>query len=63
MELQRVANVGLVRTVKTYFRVHNVQIVALLETRISDVKAEKVIKRLGFDRSHRLEAQGFSGGL
>lgn len=37
--------------------------VVLLETTVSGQRADKVIKRLGFDQSHRVEAQGFLGAI
>ena len=36
---------------------------ALFEHRISGVKADDFIKKSGFQRSHRVEARGFSGGI
>ena len=35
----------------------------LLEPRISGVKADSVIKGLGFGCSHRIEVEGFSEGI
>ncbi|KAI9125777.1 hypothetical protein K1719_003195 [Acacia pycnantha] len=38
-------------------------IFVIVEPRISGPKADKVIKKLGFQFSHRIEATGFSGGI
>ncbi|KAI9096746.1 hypothetical protein K1719_025925 [Acacia pycnantha] len=38
-------------------------IFVLVEPRISGPRADKVIKKLGFLHSHRVEASGFSGGI
>ncbi|KAH1107797.1 hypothetical protein J1N35_011565 [Gossypium stocksii] len=35
----------------------------LLEPRISGVKVDTIIAKLGWDKSHRVEAVGFSGGI
>ena len=37
--------------------------VALVEPRISGKKVDDFIIRSGFERSHRIEAEGFSGGI
>ena len=41
----------------------NCNILAVVEPRISGVKADKIVEKLGFESSHRVEAQGMSGGL
>ncbi|XP_028808404.1 uncharacterized protein LOC114762973 [Neltuma alba] len=38
-------------------------LIALLEPRISGVKADRVIKKLNYPNLHRVEAEGFSGGI
>lgn len=38
-------------------------IVVLLETWVSGEKADKVVRGLGFPSSHRVEPQGYSGGI
>ncbi|KAH1096692.1 hypothetical protein J1N35_013613 [Gossypium stocksii] len=43
--------------------VHKPDIVSLLETRVSGAKADKIIAKLGFQFSHRVEAIGFFGGI
>ncbi|KAA3488313.1 reverse transcriptase [Gossypium australe] len=49
------------------FREYNLEykpdIVCLLEPRVSGHKATSIIDKLGFDRSHRIESVGFSGGI
>ncbi|KAH1106200.1 hypothetical protein J1N35_009968 [Gossypium stocksii] len=46
-----------------YLREFDLGIVVLVETRISGVKADKVIKNIGMANSHRVEACGFSRGI
>ncbi|KAA3467540.1 reverse transcriptase [Gossypium australe] len=49
------------------FREYNFEykpdIVCLLEPRVSGTKANSIIDKLGFERSHRIESIGFSRGL
>ncbi|XP_021623881.1 uncharacterized protein LOC110623265 [Manihot esculenta] len=49
--------------IKEYSSEYNPDIVALLETRISSNNANVVISKLNFNRSHRIEARGFAGGI
>lgn len=42
---------------------YRLSFLALLEPRISGIRANKVIEKLGFDRIIRQEAVGFSGGI
>lgn len=37
--------------------------VVLMEPRINGSKADNFIKNNGFDKSHRVEVEGFSGGI
>ena len=37
--------------------------IVLLEPRISGLKADAFIKKSGFNKSHRVEAEGFSSGI
>ncbi|KAG8474224.1 hypothetical protein CXB51_033548 [Gossypium anomalum] len=46
-----------------YNREHEPDLIGLLETRVSGVKANSIIAKLGFEYSHRVEAVGFSGGI
>ncbi|XP_061368621.1 uncharacterized protein LOC133311578 [Gastrolobium bilobum] len=46
-----------------YVRKHRVDIVILLETRISGPKAQNVIKKLGFKNFLVEEARGYAGGI
>lgn len=41
----------------------NVSIFVLLETRVSGVKADRIIRKLGFNTWIRLEATGYAGGI
>ncbi|KAL9409078.1 hypothetical protein AB3S75_047461 [Citrus x aurantiifolia] len=42
---------------------YNPDMVVVMEPRISGRKADNFIKASGFDRSHRVEAVGFSGEI
>lgn len=42
---------------------HNPDIFVLVEPRVSGATADKVIKKLRFPNSHRVEASGYSGGI
>ena len=37
--------------------------IVLLEPRISGLKVDAFIKNSSFNKSHRVEAEGFSGGI
>lgn len=52
----------MVRTLGLYVRIHGSKIVVLLEIKINENRAKKVIKQLEFNRSHRVEAQCFFKG-
>ncbi|KAH9751258.1 putative ribonuclease H protein [Citrus sinensis] len=49
------------QTFKALVQKYNPSMVALFEPRISGKKADEFIIRSGFERSHRIEAEGFSG--
>ena len=51
------------RIFATLVKSYNPTIVVILEPRISGSKADEFIKKSGFDRSHRVEATGFSEGI
>ncbi|KAL4386393.1 hypothetical protein GQ457_09G029360 [Hibiscus cannabinus] len=51
------------RYCRSFFREHHPRIVATFEPQISGTKADKVIAKLGFPSSFRVEAHGFSGGV
>ncbi|KAH9772083.1 reverse transcriptase domain-containing protein [Citrus sinensis] len=51
------------RTFAALVKNYNPKIVAIFEPRVSGKKADDFIKKSGFDRSHRVEANGFSGGI
>ncbi|KAH9751256.1 putative ribonuclease H protein [Citrus sinensis] len=51
------------QTFKALVQKYNPSMVALFEPRISGKKADEFIIRSGFERSHRIEAEGFSGGI
>ncbi|KAK9158230.1 hypothetical protein Scep_004804 [Stephania cephalantha] len=60
---QGAADAKLHRVLKTLCAIHKLELLVLLETRISGDQADKVIRKLGFQKSHRIEARGFSGGI
>ena len=39
------------------------EIFVVFEPRISGIKADKVIRKLSYHNSHRVEADGFAGGI
>uniref|UniRef100_A0A6N2N2Q5 Endonuclease/exonuclease/phosphatase domain-containing protein n=1 Tax=Salix viminalis TaxID=40686 RepID=A0A6N2N2Q5_SALVM len=43
-------------------KTHNFHIMAIVEPRVSGVKADKIVEQLNFESSCRVEAQGMSGG-
>lgn len=51
------------RICKDLCKEYRVDILIILEPRCSGEKASKVIERMGFDSSWRMEAEGFSGGI
>lgn len=51
---------GLLRLLIHLLKPHGI---VLLEPRISGVKADRVISKIGFEFSHRIEAEGFSRGI
>lgn len=51
------------RTVKGIIRTQNPDILELLETRVSGIKANFIYMKLGFTEWIRVEALGYSGGI
>lgn len=51
------------RYLKEYTREFNLNMFALLETRVSGLKADWVVRKTGFEFSHRIEARGYLGGV
>jgi hypothetical protein len=49
--------------IRDYIKIYHIDFIAILETRISGIKAEKVIKKIGMDKCAKVEAIGFSGGI
>ena len=52
-----------IRTIHCFVDQYKLKILVLLEPRISGIKANRVIKSLRFDCSHRIEVECFSGGI
>ncbi|XP_038991400.1 uncharacterized protein LOC120114621 [Hibiscus syriacus] len=51
------------RIFNLFVREHRPNMVALFETRTSGTKADRIINKLGFTQSLRVEAHGFGGGI
>ncbi|KAA3460795.1 reverse transcriptase [Gossypium australe] len=60
---QGCASSKFLRAYREYNNEYKPDIVCLLEPRVSGHKAYSIIEKLGFDRSHRIESIGFSGGI
>lgn len=63
MNCHEAVKLGFVRLLKSYIQIHQVKIMAVIEIRISGKLEYKVSQHIGFERSHRVEAQGFSDGI
>ena len=50
-------------TMRCFAKQYRPKVLVLLKPRISGIKANRVIKGLGFGRSHLFEAEGFSRGI
>ena len=61
--VQGAASNGFHLSFRTLIKAFSPKMVVLMEARISGAKADAFIKHSGFDRSHRVEAEGFSGGI
>lgn len=60
---QGIDNQETVRALKDMICHHKLDILVLLETRISEDRADKVCRQLRFDQWDRVECVGFSGGI
>lgn len=54
---------GVENQIKTFARIYNVKLMAILEPGISGHKAVKVAKSFGFDKFHLEHARGISGEI
>lgn len=52
-----------IRAARLFINNHNLDVLALLETKISGNKANEVCKQLKFDSWFRIESIGYSGGI
>jgi hypothetical protein len=52
-----------VNYLKELIDIYKINVVILLEPRVSGITALSIIKTLGMAKSHRVEAIGFSGGI
>lgn len=48
---------------KEYLREYSLDMVVIVETRVSGTIVNSVISALGMSKSHRVKARGFSGGF
>ena len=60
---QGAANPKFIATLRSFLQNLKPLMVVLVEPRISGVRADKAIKKIGLPHSHRVEANGFSGGI
>ena len=60
---QGVSSKGFRRTFKGFVKNYTPTMVAILEPRVSGIRADNFIRSSGFARSHRVEAVGFSRGI
>ena len=60
---QGASKIRLPATFKSIYVSNKVDLFVLVEPRVSGCRADRIIKKLGFPRSHRIEATGFSGGI
>ncbi|XP_028796894.1 uncharacterized protein LOC114752327 [Neltuma alba] len=51
------------RVLKSLLQGYKPDVVVLVEPRISGAKADQVIRKIGYQNSHRVEAVGYSGGI
>lgn len=61
--VQGVVSRGFRRSFGTLIKAFSPEMVVLLEPQMSGAKADNFIKHSGFDRSHRVEVEGFLVGL
>jgi len=50
-------------TLKEHMRMHKPQILALLKTHISGLRADEVCNKIGFRGQYHIDVQGFQGGI
>lgn len=61
--VQGAASQSFRKTFKTIIQSYKSAMVVVMELQINGRKIDNFIKISGFDRSHRVEAEGFSGGI
>ncbi|KAL1104839.1 hypothetical protein V6Z11_D04G094200 [Gossypium hirsutum] len=57
------ASLKFIRVFREYNREHKPDLLSLIEMRVNGGKADSIIAKLGFHRSHHVEATRFSGGI
>lgn len=60
---QGAGSLSFLRSLKFPVKQERAEFVVLLETHISGRRTDIVIKNIGLERSHRVEAHGHSGGI
>lgn len=50
----------LIQEMKANYRI---KVLIIIKPRVSGSRADNIIARMGYDKSHRVEAMGFSGGI
>ena len=60
---QGVSSKGFHRTFKGFVKNYTPTMVAILEPKVSGIRADNFIRSSGFARSHRVKAVGFSRGI
>lgn len=51
------------KIMKEYLREFSLKLVVLVETRVSEFQANRVIQSIGMPKSHNVKAHGFSKGI
>lgn len=61
--IQGVASLNFCWTFQTLVKTYKPLMIAIFEPRINGIKTDEFIRKSGFDKSHRVEAIGFFGGI
>ena len=61
--VQGAASPNFLQTFRTLVKTYKPLMVAIFEPRINGIKADEFIRKSGFDKSHKVEANGFSSGI
>lgn len=61
--VQGAANPNFHKLMKEYLHDFDPDLEVLVETKLSGVQANRVVKSIGMPKSHKVEAKGFSCGI